>query len=324
MPRANATTLLFAARWSRTTNSVPRKLTLMDPRKTAESALPGRSAIVRRCESGTVWNTKFPSMFVSHEHLRRRAVAVGVTLQPRAREELCKHVLPLSQRCGSRFGVNSHRSSQAFQGTTGASFTHTGSFGYILSFAGDFSPARPADPVPSGGSLVPRPPLWSPGDDQWLPGTAGARERCASVTSYRDSTDLLSSARLEAKPTEVRSCHSKSVNIDLNSSDPGHSRAPRSLQHVGSGLGRAVFDSSEALSVIRDHARKRVAEDCARRHRVHRATGSRCGAVPTAPGCFQTMRRSTPMPARPPARRQVRTRMAPRGLEALPEASARP
>ena len=38
---------------------------------------------------------------------------------------------------------------------------------------------------------LPRPPPWSPGDDQWLPGTAGARGRCASVTSYRDSTDLI-------------------------------------------------------------------------------------------------------------------------------------
>ena len=37
---------------------------------------------------------------------------------------------------------------------------------------------------------LPRPPPWSPGDDQWLPGTAGARGRCASVTLRRDATDL--------------------------------------------------------------------------------------------------------------------------------------
>ena len=37
---------------------------------------------------------------------------------------------------------------------------------------------------------LPRAPPWSPGDDRWLPGTAGARGRCASVTLRRDSTDL--------------------------------------------------------------------------------------------------------------------------------------
>ena len=37
---------------------------------------------------------------------------------------------------------------------------------------------------------LPRPSPWSPGDDRWLPGTAGARGRCASVTLRRDSTDL--------------------------------------------------------------------------------------------------------------------------------------
>ena len=37
---------------------------------------------------------------------------------------------------------------------------------------------------------LPRPPPWSPGDDRWLPGTAGARGRCASVTLRRDTTDL--------------------------------------------------------------------------------------------------------------------------------------
>ena len=173
---------------------------------------------------------------------------------------------------------------------------------------------------PSGGS--PGRPRGRPVTIDGSPGPPGGAERSPQSHFGAILPICSSSARLEAKPTEVRRSHSKSVNIDLSSSDPGHSRAPRSLP-VGSGLGRAVFDSSEALSVIRDHARKRVAEDCARRHRVHRATGSRCGAVPTAPGCFQTMRRSTPMPTRPPARRQVRTRMAPRGLEALPEASAR-
>ena len=121
------------------------------------------------------------------------------------------------------------------------------------------------------------------------PGARNVRLSHTSARSYRFVQ--VRRGWMEAKPTEVRRSHSKSVNIDLSSSDPGHSRAPRSLP-VGSGLGRTVFDSSEALSVIRDHARKRVAEDCARRHRVHRATGSRCGAVPTAPGCFQTMRRS--------------------------------
>ena len=38
---------------------------------------------------------------------------------------------------------------------------------------------------------LPRPPPWSPGDDRWLPGTAGARGRCASVTLRRDATDLI-------------------------------------------------------------------------------------------------------------------------------------
>ena len=37
---------------------------------------------------------------------------------------------------------------------------------------------------------LPRPPPWSPGDDQWLPGTARGRGTFASVTSYRDPTDL--------------------------------------------------------------------------------------------------------------------------------------
>ena len=54
---------------------------------------------------------------------------------------------------------------------------------------------------------LPRPPPWSPGDDRWLPGTAGARGRCASVTLRRDSTDLRkfgSAGGEEDKPTEVR------------------------------------------------------------------------------------------------------------------------
>ena len=45
---------------------------------------------------------------------------------------------------------------------------------------------------PSGGSPG-RPrgrPVTRPGDDRWLPGTAGARGRCASVTLRRDTTDL--------------------------------------------------------------------------------------------------------------------------------------
>ena len=58
------------------------------------------------------------------------------------------------------------------------------------------SPARRRDLLrtpcwPGTVRRLPRPPPWSPGDDQWLPGTAGARGRCASVTSYRDTTDLL-------------------------------------------------------------------------------------------------------------------------------------
>ena len=51
---------------------------------------------------------------------------------------------------------------------------------------------------------LPRPPPWSPGDDRWLPGTAGARGRCASVTLRSDTTDLLKFGAVEAKPTEVR------------------------------------------------------------------------------------------------------------------------
>ena len=37
---------------------------------------------------------------------------------------------------------------------------------------------------------LPRPPPWSPGDDQWLPGTARGRGTFASVTLRRDPTDL--------------------------------------------------------------------------------------------------------------------------------------
>ena len=95
-----------------------------------------------------------------------------------------------------------------------------------------------------------------------------------------------SAARLEAKPTEVRKSHSKSVNIDLSSSDPGHSRAPRSLC-VGSGLSRAVLDSSEALPVIRDHAaqkscrRLRAPAPCAPRDRITlRRRADRTGMLP--------------------------------------------
>ena len=131
---------------------------------------------------------------------------------------------------------------------------------------------------------LPRPPPWSPGDDRWLPGTAGARGRCASVTLRRDSTDLrkFCSAGGQADGFPIKS-FKRSVNIDLSSSDPGHSRAPRSLP-IGSGLSRVVLNRSEALSVIRDRAAQRVAEDCERPRRVHRATGSRYGAVPAASG----------------------------------------
>ena len=65
-----------------------------------------------------------------------------------------------------------------------------------------YPPARYLTPFLSRGFLprtpcwpgtvrrLPRPPPWSPGDDRWLPGTAGARGRCASVTLRRDATDL--------------------------------------------------------------------------------------------------------------------------------------
>ena len=85
------------------------------------------------------------------------------------------------------------------------------------------------------------------------PGPPGGAERSPQSHFGAILPICSSSARLEAKPTEVRRSHSKSVNIDLSSSDPGHSRAPRSLP-IGSGLSRAVLDSSEALPVIRYHA----------------------------------------------------------------------
>ena len=37
---------------------------------------------------------------------------------------------------------------------------------------------------------LPRPPPWSPGDDQWLPGTARGRGTCASGAADREPTAL--------------------------------------------------------------------------------------------------------------------------------------
>ena len=130
---------------------------------------------------------------------------------------------------------------------------------------------------------LPRAPPWSPGDDRWLPGTAGARGRCASVTLRRDSTDLrkFGSAGGQADGSPIKSFKiGKHWSQFVRSgSFAGSEVLTYRLRSEPSGLNR-----SEALSVIRDRAAQRVAEDCVHPRRVHRATGSRCGAVPAASG----------------------------------------
>ena len=169
---------------------------------------------------------------------------------------------------------------------------------------------------------LPRPPPWSPGDDQWLPGPPGRAERSPQSRLTAILPICSSSARLEAKPTEVRRSHSKSVNIDLSSSDPGHSRAPRSLP-IGSGLSRAVLDSSEALPVIRDHAaqkscrRLRATAPCAPRDRIAlRGRANRTGVSPDDVPVDSDA--SQPKSSTWSARSDGSI-----GLEALPEAAAR-
>ena len=99
---------------------------------------------------------------------------------------------------------------------------------------------------PSGGS--PGRPRGRPVTikDQWLPGTT---QRPRNVRLGHDLPRAIlpnltkfgaAGGQADGSPKKSRlASHSKSVNIDLSSSDPGHSRAPRSLP-VGSGLGRAA------------------------------------------------------------------------------------
>ena len=183
-----------------------------------------------------------------------------------------------------------------------------------------FECTRPSAGGPSGGS--PGRPRGRPVTINGSPGPPGGAERSPQSHFGAILPICSSSARLEAKPTEVRRSHSKSVNIDLSSSDPGHSRAPRSLP-IGSGLSRAVLDSSEALPVIRDHAaqkscrRLRAPAPCAPRDRIAlRGRANRTGVsqddVPVDSDASQP--KSSTWSARSDGSI---------GLEALPEAAAR-
>ena len=173
---------------------------------------------------------------------------------------------------------------------------------------------------PSGGS--PGRPRGRPVTINGSPGPPGGAERSPQSHFGAILPICSSSARLEAKPTEVRRSHSKSVNIDLSSSDPGHSRAPRSLP-IGSGLSRAVLDSSEALPVIRDHAaqkscrRLRAPVPCAPRDRIAlRGRANRTGVSPDDVPVDSDA--SQPKSSTWSARSDGSI-----GLEALPEAAAR-
>ena len=105
-----------------------------------------------------------------------------------------------------------------------------------------------------------------------------------------------------------------------------------SLSHVTCGVAcRPWGCSTRRQPMLRcattTHRLHRCSQPCSRRDvgsHTHDTRRSReCPSPCQVPWCVSEAHMSTPMSASPPARRQARARMAPRGLEALPEASAR-